>query len=110
MIRADVSFKFKCESRTFLVITGSIASQLEDFGCEILKDGSKVDWTRISHASITRWKSATYQVHLHQLVGRSCPCGGDGGHDQQEMQDQLSPIEIGSFCQLQLFRQIFRQT
>lgn len=43
MIRADVSFKFKFESHTFLVITGSIASQLEDFSCEVFKDGSEVD-------------------------------------------------------------------
>ena len=110
MIRADVSFKFKEGSHTFLVITGSIACQLEDFSCEVLKDCSEVDWTRISTASIDGWERATYQVHLHRLVGHSCPCGGDGGHDQQGMPDQLWPIEIGSFCQLQLFRQIFRQT
>jgi len=49
MIRADVSFQFKERPHTFLVITGSIASQLEDFSCKVLKDGSEIDCTRISN-------------------------------------------------------------
>ena len=43
MIRADVSFKFKEGTHTFLVITGSIACQFEDFSSEVLKDGSEID-------------------------------------------------------------------
>lgn len=43
LVIADGELEVTGDDTCFLVVTSSIASQLEDFGSEVLKDGSKVD-------------------------------------------------------------------
>ena len=72
-----------------LVITGSIASQLEDFGSEVFENSREVNgrtWLQMSgNSTRNRWEIA-YQ---HQHVEHSCPFSGDGEHDRRGKRDQL---------------------
>lgn len=43
LIVADGELKMTGDDTCLLVITGSIAGQLEDFGCEVLKNGGEID-------------------------------------------------------------------
>lgn len=43
LIVSDGELEMTGDDTSLLVVTGSIASQLEDFSSEILKDGSQID-------------------------------------------------------------------
>jgi hypothetical protein len=45
LVISDGELKMTGNDAGLLVVTGSIASQLEDLGSEILEDGSEVDWS-----------------------------------------------------------------
>jgi len=57
-----------------LVVTGSIASELEDLGAEVLEDGSEVDGSAGTHAggvlSLTEVTADTTDGELKSSLGR----------------------------------------
>jgi hypothetical protein len=71
-----------------LVIAGSVTSQLENFGCEILKNGSEVDGSTLKTSQLENTIQTTRETYQHQHVEHSCPFAEDGGHDQLGMRDQ----------------------
>ena len=44
LVIADGKLKMTGDDPGLLVVTGSIASELEDLSCEVLHDGRQVDW------------------------------------------------------------------
>jgi hypothetical protein len=42
---SDGQLKMSRYDSCFLVVSGSVASQLQDFGGQVLEDGSQVDWS-----------------------------------------------------------------
>ena len=44
LVVADGQLEMTGDDSGLLVVTGGVASQLEDLGSEVLKDGSQVDW------------------------------------------------------------------
>lgn len=88
LIVSDGELKMTGDDTRLLVVTGSVASQLENFGSEVLKNGSEVDGSTYDRVNMD-WKrariDATYQ---HQHVGHSYPCGEVGEHDRQGKLDQ----------------------
>ena len=45
----DGQLKVTGDDPGLLVVTGSVAGQLEDLSCQVLHDGSHVDWGTSSH-------------------------------------------------------------
>jgi hypothetical protein len=45
LIVSDGKLEMTWDDTGLLVIASSVAGQLEDFGSEVLKDGSEVDWS-----------------------------------------------------------------
>jgi len=57
-----------------LVVTGSVASQLEDLSSEVLHDGSQVDWGTSTYTfSIVALAQETVDTSNWEL--KSSPCG-----------------------------------
>ena len=50
LIVADGQLKVTGDDPSFLVITGSIASQLKDLSSKVFHDGSQVDWSSGTHS------------------------------------------------------------
>ena len=49
LVVTDGQLKVTGDDPGLLVVTGSVASQLEDLSCQVLHDGSHVDWGTSSH-------------------------------------------------------------
>ena len=49
LVITDGQLKVTGDDPGLLVVTGSIAGQLEDLSCQVLHDGSHVDWGTSSH-------------------------------------------------------------
>ena len=45
LIVTDGQLKMTGNDTSLLVVTSSISSKFEDFGCEVLEDGCEVDWS-----------------------------------------------------------------
>lgn len=45
LIVTDGELEMTWDDTGLLVVTGGVTGQLEDFSCEVLKNGSKVDWS-----------------------------------------------------------------
>ena len=47
---SDGQLKMSWDDSLFLVVTGSVASQLQDFSRQVFQDGSQVDWSSGSNS------------------------------------------------------------
>jgi hypothetical protein len=89
LVIADGELKMTGDDTGLLVVTSGVASQFEDFSCEVLKDSCEVDGsTWNGSATVGSSGGSCRMTHQHQHAGRSCPCGEDGGHDRLGMRDQ----------------------
>lgn len=90
LIVSDGELEMTGDDTGLLVVASGVASKLEDFGSEVLKDSSEVDggtWeVLLARCVLTSEMGAGAYRHRH--AGRSCPSSTDGGHDQLGMQDQ----------------------
>ena len=50
LVITDGELKMSWDDSGLLVVTGSVASQLEDLSSEVLEDGSQVDWGTSTHS------------------------------------------------------------
>ena len=91
LIVADGKLKVTGDDTGLLVVAGSVASQLEDLSCQVFEDGCEVDgstWRRSGSEDAVRQMRSEDATHQHRHAGRSCPFGGDGGHDRLGMRDR----------------------
>ena len=78
------------DDASFLVVTRGIASQLENFCCEVLQDGGEIDRGTCWQA-LDIWNAQSplsRETYQHQHAERSSLSSTDGGHDRREMRDQ----------------------
>ena len=90
LIVPDGELEMTGDDTGLLVVTGGVASQLEDFGSQVLKDGCEVDgsaWVKLSDDAI-RQKWRRKLTHQHRHAARNCPSSEDGGHDRLGMRDR----------------------
>lgn len=88
-IVADGELKVTRDDTGLLVVTGGVASQLEDLSSQVLEDSGEVDGSTCGNCQMIAIRQ-TRQIeltHQHRHAVRSCPCGGDGGHDRPGMRD-----------------------
>jgi hypothetical protein len=89
LIVSDGKLEMTGNDTGLLVVTSGVSSKLENFGSEVLKDGSQVDGSTLPEKSaldpVNQDPDWTYQ---HQRAERSCPCAEDGEHDRRGKPDQ----------------------
>ena len=72
-IVADGELKMTRNDTGLLVVTGGIAGQFENFGCQVLKDGSEVDGSTCDSSLGCRFRCDFVRLaYQHQRAERSC--------------------------------------
>lgn len=88
LVVSDGELKMTWDDTGLLVVTSSVTGQFEDFSSQVLEDSCEVDgsacWIRVRWMRSGRSKPED-ETHQHRHAERSCPCGGDGGHDRRGM-------------------------
>ena len=87
LIVAYGELKVTRDDTGFLVVTGSIASEFENLGSEVLENGSEVD-RGTCDGSEASFDASWRDTNQHRRAEHSYPCEGDDGYGQRGKRDR----------------------